>query len=292
MSQIDTLTVSDWAPRPAEDDSRRAAAALEAGKVLYLPALGFMLMPQERRFLDPRWSDLKAKNISYDPASGAIKGARGNASDLEDLRKLVERFHQQAVGLIQHLLPHYTANLRLARASFRPMPVAGRDSSWRKDDSRLHVDAFPSRPNRGERILRVFANVNPRGEPRTWRVGEPFGDLARRFLPKIPRPAPGSAALLQSLGITKSRRSEYDHTMLQLHDRMKADLDYQREAPQETMPFPPDSVWICFSDQTSHAAMSGQYLFEQTLHLPVAGLYDPDSAPLRVLERLRGRRLA
>ena len=292
MSQIETLDVADWNPHPAEADSRRHAAALEAGKVLYLPRLRLELSAQEKRFLDPRWSDRKAKNISYDPASAQIKGAIGNLSDLEDLRRLVERFHQRAVGLIEHLLPAYTAHLRRARASFRPMPVAGRAGSWRKDDSRLHVDAFPSRPNQGERILRVFANVNPRGEPRVWRVGEPFGEMARRFLPQIPRPRPGSAALLRSLRITKSRRSEYDHTMLQLHDRMKADLGYQKAAPQETVPFPPNCVWICFSDQTSHAAMSGQYLFEQTLHLPVAGLYDPQSAPLRVLERLTGRALA
>ncbi|HZR34221.1 MAG TPA: Kdo hydroxylase family protein [Nevskia sp.] len=291
MSQIETLDVADWAPEPGEEESRRLAAALEAGKVLFLPRLRFELSLQEKRFLDPRWSDRKAKNISYDPASTAIKGAQGNLSDLEDLRRLVERFHQRATGLIRHLLPHYTAHLRLARASFRPMPVQGRAGSWRKDDSRLHVDAFPSRPNRGERILRVFANVNPRGEPRTWRVGEPFADLARRFLPQIKPPPPGSAALLDALRITKSRRSEYDHIMLQLHDRMKADLDYQRNAPQQTMPFPAQSVWVCFSDQTSHAAMGGQYLFEQTLHLPVDGLYDPQSAPLRVLEQLRGRAL-
>lgn len=291
MSQIESLDIADWVPQPGDAESERYAAALEAGKVLFLPRLRFELSPQEKRFLDPRWSDRKAKNISYDPASTAIKGALGNASDLEDLRRLVERFHQRATGLIQHLLPRYTARLRLARASFRPMPVAGRASSWRKDDSRLHVDAFPSRPNRGERILRVFANVNPRGEPRVWRVGEPFGEMAQRFLPRIKAPAPGSAALLNALRITKSRRSEYDHTMLLLHDGMKADLDYQRNAPQETVPFPAQSVWICFSDQTSHAAMGGQYLFEQTLHLPVEGLYDPQSAPLRVLEKLRGRAL-
>ncbi|HWY24165.1 MAG TPA: Kdo hydroxylase family protein [Nevskia sp.] len=291
MSQIETLDIADWAPQPDEAESRRHAAALEAGKVLFLPRLRFELQQGEKRFLDPRWSDRKAKNISYEPASAALKGAQGNASDLEDLRLLVGRFHQRATGLIRHLLPHYTAQLRLARASFRPLPVQGRASSWRKDDSRLHVDAFPSRPNRGERILRVFANVNQRGEPRVWRVGEPFGEMARRFLPRIKPPPPGSAALLNALRITKSRRSEYDHTMLQLHDRMKADLEYQRNAPQETMPFPPGCVWICFSDQTSHAAMGGQYLFEQTLHLPVEGLYDPHSAPLRVLEKLRGRAL-
>ena len=291
MSQIETLSYSEWTPQPPPEETRRLAAALEAGKVLYLPRLRFALSPLEKRFLDLRWSDRRSKNISFDPQGGAIKGATGNDADLDDLRKLIERFHQRAVALIGHLLPAYASNLRRARASFRPYPVAGRATSWRKDDSRLHVDAFPSRPNAGERILRVFANANPAGEPRVWRVGEPFPQLAARFLPSISRPFPGSAAVLKGLGITKSRRSAYDHTMLQLHDRMKADLNYQQEAPQETVPFPPDSVWICFSDQTSHAAMSGQYLFEQTLHLPVAGLYDPESAPLRVLERLRGRAL-
>jgi hypothetical protein len=291
MTQIEPLDISDWAPQPGEDESRRLAGQLEAGKVLFLPRLRFDLQALEGRFLDPRWSDRKAKNISYDPADATLKGAQGNTSDLEDLRSLLERFHQRAMSLIHHLLPHYTAQLRLARASFRPLPVAGRASSWRKDDSRLHVDAFPSRPNRGERILRVFANINPRGEPRLWRVGEPFADLAQRFLPHIPRQPPGAAAVLETLGITKSRRSAYDHTMLQLHDRMKADQDYQENAPQELVPFPAGSVWICFSDQTSHAAMSGQYLFEQTLHLPVAGLYDPQSAPLSILQRLLGRTL-
>jgi len=291
VSQIETLAVADWAPQPGVAESHRLAAELEAGKVLFLPQLHFEMRPLEKRFLDPRWSDGKAKNISYDPASTAIKGAKGNDSDLEDLRRLLQRFHDRALSLIQHLLPHYTAQLRLARASFRPMPVTGRAVSWRKDDSRLHIDAFPSRPNRGERILRVFANVNPNGVPRLWRVGEPFADMAQRFLPRIPRQMPGAAAVLNVLRITKSPRSAYDHTMLQLHDRMKADADYQQNAPQQLMPFPAFSVWICFSDQTSHAAMGGQYLFEQTLHLPVQGLYDPESAPLRVLERLMGRAL-
>jgi hypothetical protein len=45
--------------------------------------------------------------------------------------------------------------------------------------------------------------------------------------------------------------------MLQLHDSMKRDLNYQRNCPQLTVEFPTGSVWICFSDQTSHAAMSG-----------------------------------
>lgn len=292
MSEVLTLDVADWAPQPGAAESARLAQALEAGKVLFLPKLRFDIQPQEKRFLDERWSDRKAKNISFDPQAEGVKGALGNDSDLADLRRLLARYHERAVGLVEHLLPAYAAHLRGARTSFRPAPVAGRRTSWRKDDSRLHVDAFPSRPNRGERILRVFANVNPRGEPRVWRVGEPFPELARRYLPQIPPQRPAAAALLQALRITKSRRSDYDHIMLQLHDRMKADTGYQKNVAQETVPFPAGCVWLCFSDQTSHAAMSGQYLFEQTLHLPVERLYDPASAPLRVLERLTGRALA
>ena len=56
--------------------------------------------------------------------------------------------------------------------------------------------------------------------------------------------------------MTKSLRSEYDHLMLQLHDGMKSDLDYQEKCEQQTVPFPAGSVWVCFSDQTSHAVMS------------------------------------
>lgn len=46
------------------------------------------------------------------------------------------------------------------------------------------MDAFPSRPNYGKRILRVFANINPEGAPRVWRVGEDFESVARQFLPR------------------------------------------------------------------------------------------------------------
>ena len=50
-------------------------------------------------------------------------------------------------------------------------------------------------------------------------------------------------------------------------------------------------VWVCYSDQTSHAVMSGQHMLEQTFFLPVAALRHPELAPLSVLERLQGRKL-
>ena len=286
MRSIIDVAVAQWSPTVAAAQTQELAAALEQGSVLYLPKLAFTLGEAERRFLDPRWADPKSKNISYDAEKDELAGAVGSDQECGALRALLKRFRKQSLGLITALFPHYQPALRIARTSFRPVRVEGRAASWRKDDTRLHVDAFPSRPNRGERILRVFHNANPDGEARVWRIGEPFEDAARHFLPEVTAPLPGSALLMELLHITKSRRSRYDHIMLQLHDRMKADNEYQQRAPQITMPFAAGGSWICFSDQASHAAMAGQFLFEQTLHLPVEALYDPARSPLKILERL------
>jgi hypothetical protein len=265
-------------------------AALEAGKVLYFPSLAFMPSPEELSLFSAEIRDRQARNISLD-MSGRLKGANGDEDTLAALAAMIGRFRTQAASLITSLFPHYKNTLRMGPTSFRPSTVETRKQSWRADDRRLHVDAFPSRPNRGERLLRVFTNVNPDGEPRVWRIGEPFEEMAKRFLPRVKPYVHWQAKLLHTFHVTKSPRSEYDHLMLQLHDAMKSDPDYQKHAPQVTFPFPAGSTWVCFSDQISHAVISGQYLLEQTLQLPVAGQYNPDASPLAILTRLTGRKL-
>ncbi len=265
-------------------------AALEAGKVLFLPRLSFAINADEQRFLSPAVRAPRARNISLD-AHGHLKGAAGDPATQAKVAAMMTRFRMQAQTLINGLLPRYSSALRLAPTSFRPAQVENRIQSWRADDRRLHVDAFPSRPNYGERILRVFTNINPDGIARVWRVGEPFEQVAQRFFPRAKPYVRWQAQFLNTMHLTKSLRSEYDHLMLQLHDQMKCDLGYQRSASQVVMPFPAGSVWVCFSDQTSHAVMSGQYMMEQTLHLPVEGQYDPAASPYAILRRLAGRQL-
>lgn len=286
-TQLLTLDLADWqaaTPQPAW------ISALEAGQVLYFPKLAFALQPQERALLTPALLSPDVRNISLD-AQGHLKGVAGDAAVQAAVAAMVGRFRRQAELLVHSLLPHYTPALRLAPTSYRPAQVETRVQSWRADDKRLHVDAFPSRPNYGERILRVFTNVNPDGLARVWRVGEPLEAVARRFLPRAKPYVRWQARLLQALRVTKSLRSEYDHLMLQLHDGMKSDADYQQNAPQETVPFAAGSVWVCFSDQTPHAVMSGQFMLEQTLHLSAARQYNPDASPLAILSRLTGRTL-
>ena len=285
--RIETLDSVEWFS-PGFD--RHWIDAVEDGKVLYFPRLAFPLSPQEQALLRPDLLRPGVRNVSLD-TTGELKGAAGGPAVQAAVRSLLARFAASAKGLIDGLFPAYSAHLRAAPTSLRPTQVESRQQSWRADDRRLHVDAFPSRPNRGERILRVFANVNPNGEPRVWRVGEAFGPAASRFLPLARPYSPVQARLLRSLRITKSLRTEYDHVMLQLHDGMKADLRYQREAPQQTFAFPPGSAWVCFSDQTLHAVMSGQHMLEQTFHLPVDRQYNQEASPLAILTRLRGRPL-
>ena len=169
--------------------------------------------------------------------------------------------------------------------------MAGRETSWRKDDTRLHVDAFPSNPMQGTRLLRVFCNVNPDGRPREWRAGEPFEAHAKRYLPAMSWPLPGSAWLLAKTGITKRRRTEYDHVMLQLHDRAKSDAGFQKDSPQAKVSFAPGTTWAVYSDQVLHAAMGGQHMLEQTFYLDAEHQQQPDRSPLRTLERLLHRPL-
>ncbi|MGP0818956.1 Kdo hydroxylase family protein [Serratia sp. CY81489] len=283
-----TLPLRQWAAAEASS----AVSELEQGKVLFLPELAFTLSEQEMPLLDPALVDPKRKNISYQPLSGKLTGV-AVAERRQQVQQLLERYYQSCRQLIAGLLPEYQEALHHPTGSLRLHPVSAwrASSSWRKDDSRLHVDAFPSRPNYGERILRIFTNINPHGEHRQWRVGEPFPELAQRFMPRLARYSAFSSWLQHRVRITKTRRSHYDHLMLQLHDAMKADGDYQQQGPQLALAFPPGSSWICFSDQTPHAAMGGQFMLEQTFLLPVNKMQDPQRSPLKVLEQLRGQPL-
>lgn len=286
-SPVQSLEISAWTAEAAES----ASHFLEAGKVLLLPRLGFELTESERVLLTSQCTDGKAKNISYDPATRNLRGSMLAGLARTTLAGMTERFYRQTRLLLETLAPLYAPHLQPGLTSYRPVEIAGRRTSKHKDDMRLHVDAFASRPNQGLRILRVFSNINPGGQPRVWEIGEPFNEFAARYAPHVERQLPGSAWLLDALRITKGRRSEYDHIMLHLHDRIKSDAAYQASAPRVRIEFPAGSTWIVFTDRVMHAALAGQHALEQTFYLPVSAMRNAQYAPLRVLEQLYQRKL-
>lgn len=265
--------------------------ALEGGAVLLFPDLDFPLSPFERRFVERPFADGKAKNVNIRGEAATLRGAAGTGEEQAALRALLMRYRAFAEDLIRTRLPAYAGKVSLAGTSYRPFEVDQRKLSWRRDDTRLHVDAFPSNPIGEKRILRIFRNINPDGQPRRWRVGEDFGSMAEKFLPRLPGYSPLSARLLAALRITKARRSEYDHLMLHLHDALKQDEAYQTQAPQADVEFTPGQTWVTFSDLVMHGAMGGRYMLEQTAYLPVAAQADPERSPQRILARKLGRAL-
>ncbi len=288
----ESMSPTNWDAAVTVSDAADATRTLESGRILLFKSLGFTLTPQEQRFLSPECADPRSKNISYDSGRDRIQGTPLQGRDREDLTSMMRRFATQALSFVNHLLPSYAEQLEMGRTSYRPVEILGRPTSATKDDTRLHVDAFASSPVQRRRILRLFSNVNPRGKPRVWQVGEPFEQFAPRLLPDIALPRPVVPWLLKHLHITKSRRTPYDHVMLSLHDRVKRDAGYQRSAPREQVDFPPGSSWIVFTDRVLHAALGGQFLLEQTFYLPVHAMTDERYSPLRILETHYGRPLA
>ena len=288
MDVIESVEFSDWYSNVPAHLQVPAMDALERGSVLFFPSLGFEIRDGEAELISERFASGRAKNISFDSATGLLRGTNAGGEHADRLKSFVSRFAEQSKTLVRNLLPRYAAAIQLGRTSFRPVEVNGRPSSPRKDDTRLHVDAFPATPVQGRRILRLFSNVNPRGQDRVWRVGEPFESVADRFLRRARRQFWGEAAVLRALRVTKSRRTHYDHVMLELHNRMKGDTRYQAAVEHVEICFPAGSTWLVFTDRVSHAAIAGQHCLEQTFYLPVNAMADPSRSPLRVLERLCG----
>lgn len=285
---IEELPLSQWQGPFDAGLKECALSALEAGAVLYFPQLPFRLLESESEFLDAKVADGKAKNISLDHTTGKMQASSLTGERAVRLAAMMERFGSSAAGLVRELLPYQ--KVERARTSFRPVQVKGRSYSKISDDRLLHIDAFPTRPMHGRRILRFFANVAP-SSPRHWHVGQPFEEFAQRFLPKVGPHLPGKSWLYEKLGVTRGRRSLYDELMLSLHDAGKLDSDFQSNSPHQNVIFAPGSCWLVFTDQVLHAALGGEFALEQTFHLDVAQMRDPERAPIRVLERLSGKAL-
>lgn len=270
------------------DTREQALEALEFGKIIYLPQRTFEMTARERKFLDPsvveqpRHHTGRAR-IIFEPDSGKLRKDKVDAETRRDVEAMVSRFSTWATDLVTDLLPRYAPALALGPTTFRPCA--------RKAVQGLHVDSFFFVPTQGQRVLRLFTNVNPSGVPRVWQVGDTFEPFAKPYLGEIKRPIPGSGWVLERLGVTRGRRTAYDHAMRQLRNMAKRDTDFQKNSPRKMIDFPPGSTWIVFTDSRVHGAASGQFAFEQTFLLPSEAMREPALSPLRVLERLLDRPL-
>jgi hypothetical protein len=281
-----------------EERGRWLCEQLESGNILFFRENPFPLSSEDREFLlGLRQTSARVhKNIAYRPLEGRLTGLDRHEPPerAERLRAILQRFSDGVTESLCAMLPAYAAGLRRDFASFRPLEERGRPLRLRARNDLLHTDAFPTRPTHGDRILRVFTNLNPT-EPRVWHTSETFEALARRFARDAGLPTPHSllptpffARLGRLLGIPAARRSPYDRFMLRFHNFLKENQPFQETCAKQRWEFPPGSAWVVFTDMVSHAVLSGQFAVEQTFIVPRSAMVLPAKSPIAILENICG----
>jgi hypothetical protein len=289
-----------WSGAVATNRSRWYCEQLEANRVLYFSGPPFDFPDADREFLvqQKRADSAVHKNVSYRPTQDKLNGFEGSAEVMQRLREVLSNYSRQVVDFVRRFLAPYDGKYTLDFTSFRPIEEEGRALPLHKRNDLLHVDAFPTRPTRGGRILRVFTNIHPT-KTRVWNVGEDFPVLADNLardagLDRFA--ASGSttrwAAIPRAFGAPIPDRSAYDRFMLRFHDYLKENAIYQTDSPKTRLEFPPMATWLVYTDGVPHAVLSGQHALEQTFIISRAGLVKPEISPIGVLEKLAGRPLA
>lgn len=286
-----------------DERKQRYCEELESGNILFFSKPPFDFPKEELHFLlaQRQTGAANRKNIAYKPQADRITNFVKSSDEQEQqLLDVMRNYSKRATAFLTELLPPYAGKWRVDYASFRPFQEKGRPLRIRARNDLLHTDAFPSRPMHGNRILRFFTNINPT-ESRYWTTSDSFADLAARFGGKeVPFPRGihhslsekilnVSKKIAKKMGMPVILRSPYDTFMLNLHNFMKENEEFQRTCHKDYWEFPPNSCWAVYSDQVSHAATAGQYALEQTVIVPRTALVYPEKSPVGVLERLSHR---
>jgi hypothetical protein len=290
----------------SEDQSRTWCARLEAGEILFFPETPVPIPAADLEFLlsSRQTGSALHKNIAYKPARAQLSGFDAKTTDAAEVAQLhavMRRYSASVAAFLKEFLAPYRQRWILDYASFRPLEEQGRDLALRKRNDMLHTDAFPTRPTRGRRILRFFHNIHPT-RTRDWIVSEPFPRVVGAFAPgilAIPHPdgaltsAGKRAARAIGLGgvIPQLKRTPYDQFMMELHNTMKENAEFQKNCVKESVNFPPGSSWMVYTETVPHAVLAGQYALEQTFLIDPAATVTPESAPVTILERMAGARL-
>ncbi len=282
--------------------ARELCQRLEQGNILLLPTTPFLPSEEDCAFLREQKQSERAshKNIAYKPHLRRVTGAEvSNADSAERMRAILSRYSEGAIAFLSTIFPEYARVWRVDYASFRPVEEQGRNLPLRHRNDLMHLDAFPTRPTHGGRILRVFTNIHPTRE-RVWGTADPFEDLARQYaveagLNRVTGPLAAARQIANRaarlVGVHAPDRSPYDEFMIRFHHYLKSNTEFQQTGQRQTAVFPPGASWISFTDQVAHKALSGQYALEQTCIVPFQAMLLPELAPVTVLEQLAGRRL-
>jgi hypothetical protein len=265
---------------------------LEQGEVVFFPSCPFPLPAgADRDLLYQQRLGKIHKNISFNPHSGRLSGYDYHShAQTQQLARILQQFGETATRWLKQHLPQYAAALYRDRVSFRPEEEATRRLRRNARNDLLHVDAFPSRPTNGARILRLFVNIHP-SDPRVWVTSETFAPLYERYGQEVGTnhheahwPWQWGQRLLGLVHSRRTPRNSYDQYMLRFHQFLKANEDFQEQCRKRFWSFPPSSAWLVFTDTVSHAVLRGRFALEHSFFVPLASLRYPELSPAHILE--------
>lgn len=277
------------------------ADALERGEIVFFRACPVELPPdrdlERLRAELPR--QLKAKNVSYHPESGRLRGVAARGGLRDAVLDTLTAHGARVRAFLRECMPALTEGWTVGTTSFRPVQERGRGLSAHASNELIHFDAGAYGATDGDRILRFFVNVNP-DEDRVWCTKGTFPDVFARYgadagvtdggslergavdrfrgclLRGIAKAGLGEAALADS--------SPYDRLMRRFHNYMKDTPSFQaRDETWREIRFPPFSAWMVLTDMVSHASASGQHALVDTFILRLAACRRPELAPINIL---------
>lgn len=289
------MELSNTAAAADSADALLLAQRLEQGEVVCFPECPFeAASPAEQRFLlGQRLAGRTHKNICFNPRSGKVSGAASQpAGQSRELQDILDRFSQNACAWVAENLPGYAPGLQPDRVHFQPEEEATRSIRQTARNDLLHVDAFPTRPTQGRRILRLFVNMSL-SETRVWATAQTFGVLLEKFGREVGLPGTSSLSWKeylcdQIIGIFspgQARRTAYDAFMVRFHNFLKQKDVFQERCRKRLWKFPPGSAWLVFTDGLAHAALRGRFSLDHSFFIAPENLVSPEVAPANYIEK-------
>ena len=272
---------------------------------MFFPVSPIELPPESdlERLREELPRQLRAKNVSYHPESGRLRGVSGRGGLRDAVLEALTAHGARVRAFLRGCLPDLTEGWTVGTTSFRPIQERGRGLSAHASNELIHFDAGAYGATDGDRILRFFVNVNPE-EHRVWCTKGTFPDVFARYGAEAGVAGGGSlergpvdrfrGSLLRGLAkaglgeAVLADSSPYDRLMRRFHNYMKDTPSFQeRDETWREIRFPPFSAWMVLTDTVSHASVSGQHALVDTFILRLAACRRPELAPINILRESR-----
>jgi hypothetical protein len=226
--------------------------------------------------------------LTFDMASDRLLFTTIRSPERREIEAMLRRYSVWSRELLQEIVPEFAQTCEQNRIIYRPVE--------RSRTQGLHIDTTYLYPTQGRSKLRIFCNIDPKGRPRVWEIGQRFETFVQRYLPSVrverswfETAIDRSASLV---GIVKGQRTGFDHVLEKIRELAKKDRDFQKTSPRRIVSFPPGSAWVALTDIVLHGGVSGQHALDQVFFLPPKVMLNPSRSALGILERLSGHSLA